>query len=489
MKKSIAMKSIIMITLAIVTLMVGCKKPVEQSSVSIDDFKEKATIIGKLTFDEGQTLEGSSYVSTIKPAANVKVTAVIASSEFSTKGSNLGNLTYTTKTDEEGNYELSFPVTTQGVNVRVKVANFTGQYKRIVDVQNGQAVYDYEEVVYRLDDMEYFLEPDDVEVADGLFECIGRENETETATIVGLLTYDEGQGFDGTNYTRLIKPAANVNVTATIAKSEYPETAEEEGYLTFTTRTNSEGSYELVVPVATKGVSVNIKVSSFMGQYHRIIDVKDGEPVYENDDVVYSFNDTTVSLKPNDIEVLDGSFESEARENADEFIYTSQYKVIVGQAAYSKSKNADDEDIVSKEYEEAVGVDVIIKVTYEEEVFTYVASTNDEGVATFNLPTNSLNWDPEIEVTANPFTVEKFKYYTIEDVKDEDDQPTGEKKAVLHNLNGYFEQVSGYEDNPEFSSIEGMPTPEHRVKMKFVALDEEDYGQGKEDWSNIEIEF
>ena len=114
---------------------------------------------------------------------------------------------------------------------------------------------------------------------------------------------------------------------------------------------------------------------------------------------------------------------------------------------------------------------------------------DDEGVATFNLPTNSLNWAPEIEVTANPFTVEKFKYYTIEDEKDEDDQPTGEKKAVLHNLNGYFEQVSGDKDNPEFSSIEGMPTPEHRVKMNFVALDEEDYGQGKEDWSNIEIEF
>lgn len=227
-----------------------------------------------------------------------------------------------------------------------------------------------------------------------------------------------------------------------------------------------------------------------MGQYHRIIDVKDGEPVYENDDVVYSFDDKEVTLKPNDIEVLDGSFEYEARENADEFIYTSQYKVIVGQATYSKSKDEDDKDIVTKQYKEAVGVDVIIKVTYEEEVFTYVASTDDEGVATFNLPTNSLNWAPEIEVTANPFTVEKFKYYAIEDVKDEDDQPTGEKKAVLHNLNGYFEQVSGNnKDNPEFSSIEGMPTPEYRVKMNFVALDEEDYGHSKEDWSNIEIEF
>ena len=74
-------------------------------------------------------------------------------------------------------------------------------------------------------------------------------------------------------------------------------------------------------------------------------------------------------------------------------------------------------------------------------------------------------------------------------MKDEDGQLTGEKKAVLHNLNGYYEQVSGDNDNPEFSSIEGMPTPEHRVKMNFVALDEEDYGQGKEDWSNIEIEF
>lgn len=474
MKKGIAMKSIIMIAIAFVTLMVGCKKPVEQSTVSIDDFKEKATIIGHLTYDEGQVLEGTSYTTSVKPAANVKVTAVIASSEFSMTGSNKGNLTYTTTTDEEGNYEIVVPVTNSGVNVRVKITNFTGQYKRIVDVKDGQAVYEYEDVVYKLDDMEFFLEPDDVEVADGLFEYVEREEEFETATIVGMLMYDEGQGFDGTNYTRLIKPAANVSVTASIAKAEFPETAGEEGYLTFTTRTSSEGAYEIEVPVTSAGVNVKVEVVSFIGQYHQIIDVEDGEPVYEDMDVIYSLEDKEFRLEPNDIKVLDGEFTYEARETMEEY-YNSEYRVVVGQAHYEK----DNDTTVKKKYKEAANVDVVIKVTYKGETFTYVSSTDNEGVATFNLPTDSKTWEPEIEVEAKQYTTDNFRYYKVV-------EESGKKKVEDHRLSGYFKQESGFKNYPEFTDVEGMPVPECRVKMNFNVFDgEDDHGHKYEDWDGV----
>lgn len=305
----------------------------------------------------------------------------------------------------------------------------------------------------------------------------------EKATIIGTLTYDEGQGYDGTNYTRLIKPAANVSITAIIAGSEFSETAAETSYLTFTTKTNADGNFELTLPVTNDGVDVRVKISSFTGQYHRIIDVNNGQTVYSDKDVVYFIDDKQFRLEPNDIEVFDGIFEYEERENADTYNYHSKYQVVVGQSAYIKSINDNDVPEVIKEYEKATNVDVIINVYHDGETYRYAASTDSEGVATFNIPTQTLNWNPEITITVNSYTEDKFSYYKLET-----DEESGEIKAIRHTLSGYFEQTSGFESSPQFNSIEGMPTPECRVKMNFVPFDEnEDNGCSEEYWGNVEF--
>ena len=124
-----------------------------------------------------------------------------------------------------------------------------------------------------------------------------------------------------------------------------------------------------------------------------------------------------------------------------------------------------------------------IDVEYDGETFTYVAETNSNGVATFHIPTTDLNWSPEIYVRVNKFVDDKFSYYKMEYDEDE-----GENKAVKYTLSGYFEQVSGNTDRPEFNDIEGMPTPEHRVKMNFFTFDaDEDHGHSNENWYNIEF--
>ena len=310
----------------------------------------------------------------------------------------------------------------------------------------------------------------------------------ETATITGTLQYDEGQDFDGTKYTRLIKPAANITVTAVIANSEFSATTTGSGNLTYTATTDAKGNFEIKVPVTSKGVEVRVKAANFTGQYHRVIDVKDGKPVYTHEEGIYRLEDQTFTLEPNDVEVADGVFTYTERENEEEYIYYSEYKVIVGQQAYSKTTDENDNAKVIKQYKEAKGVDIIIEVEFENETFKYVASTDNDGIATFNIPTYTMTWKPKIHVTANPFAADKFTYYTLED----DEEEVGKKKAVKYTLSGKFEQVcdeeTDYIDNPSFNSIESLPAPEFKVKMKFESFDmDEDHGHANEYWGDIEF--
>lgn len=306
----------------------------------------------------------------------------------------------------------------------------------------------------------------------------------ETATITGTLQYDEGQDFDGTKYTRLIKPAANITVTAVIANSEFSATTTGSGNLTYTATTDAKGNFEITVPVTSKGVEVRVKAANFTGQYHRVIDVKDGKPVYTHEEGIYRLEDKTFTLEPNDVEVADGVFTYTERENEEEYIYYSEYKVVVGKQTYSKSTDEDTgEAKVLKQYREAKDVDVIIEVEFEGETFKYVASTNNEGVATFNIPTYTMTWEPTIHVTANPFAEEKFTYYKIE-WSEEDEENIARK----YTLSGKFEQASGYTDYPSFNSIESLPAPEHKVKMNFVSFnsEKEDGYHANEGWDDAE---
>lgn len=309
----------------------------------------------------------------------------------------------------------------------------------------------------------------------------------ERACIMGTLQYDEGQGFDGTNYTRLIKPAANVTVTAYIAKSEFSSTSKGSGNLTYTTKTDANGSFKFELPVTNDGVKVKVEFANFMGKYHSIIDVQNGEPVYLDKEVVYSFAAKEfTTLMPNDVEVVDGIFTSVERENAEEYTYYSEYKVIVGKATYAKSTTSDGQLDVNKKYAIASDVDVIIEVEYEDNCkFKYVAKTDKEGIATFNIPTTTLNWSPkQIKITANTFSTEKFVY--MERVWNEATWSYEVKESILI---GKFEQIDSFTDKPKFTSIEDLPAPEIRVKMNFSEFKNSGSNYSSESWSGVDFEF
>lgn len=295
------------------------------------------------------------------------------------------------------------------------------------------------------------------------------------ATIVGTLSYDEGQGFDGTNYTRLIKPAANVTVTAVLSNSDFAPNAKASGKLTYKAVTNEKGEFEITVPVTEQGVEVRVKFTDFSGQYKSIISVKDGQPVYTEEEVVFTLADKNFFLEPDDVELADGVFECEERDLPEEYKYTAEYQVVVGQPTYSKGTNEEGKPEVIRQYVEASGVDVVIEVTFDGETFKYVAATDGDGIATFNIPSNELNWKPEkVSVKANPYMTERFTYYKVEQENDT------VQVAKKYTLTGYFEQANSFVDYPSFNDVEEMPAPECRVKMRFVSLDEEDEGCSNE---------
>lgn len=299
------------------------------------------------------------------------------------------------------------------------------------------------------------------------------------ATIVGTLSYDRGQDFDGTKYTRLIEPVANVTVVAVLQNSDFAPNSNASGNFTYKATTNEKGEFEITVPVSEKGVTVRVKTNDFVGQYRSVISVKDGKPVYDEEEVVYTLAEKTFFLEPDDVKLADGIFTCEERDLPEEYKYFSEYQVIVGQAKYTEDKNT-----VNKQYVEAKNVDVVINVTYKNETFKYVSSTDSDGVATFNIPTTELNWTPVIEVKANPYMEEKFTYYKEEP----NDTTTVIKK---YTLSGRFEQADEVEEVVSFNDVEGMPAPYCRVRMNFVALgdDTEAEAQNAEDWDDEEIKF
>ena len=133
-------------------LLAGCAK--EQSSLDINQLTESATIMGRYTYDEGQSYSSGKYQRVIKPAANVTVVVTVPVTEFGDSYAE-GVITYETTTDYDGRYEISIPVTHDGLTVKVKPLDFVGQYNSVVDVKSGAPVYAKDDVGEYVVEKEY----------------------------------------------------------------------------------------------------------------------------------------------------------------------------------------------------------------------------------------------------------------------------------------------------------------------------------------------
>lgn len=102
----------------------------DQTSLSINDIKGTAKLIGSFTYDDGQatTTSSSSSTTSEKPAANVKVVVYISNASLDPKSDATGYTTYETTTDAKGEYEIVIPAVETGTNITIQAAPFEGKH-------------------------------------------------------------------------------------------------------------------------------------------------------------------------------------------------------------------------------------------------------------------------------------------------------------------------------------------------------------------------
>lgn len=304
------------------------------------------------------------------------------------------------------------------------------------------------------------------------------------ATIIGSYSYDEGQDFVGGDYVRLIKPASDVMVEVTLPANQYTNNSSAEGVVTYKTYTDENGRFEISLPVPSEGVTATVKPVDFVGAYITVDDVKNGKPVYSYEEVVFTAAEAKLDLKPNAIKNHDGLYTHQARNIDEGYPYVSEYQVFVGMATYSVEKNEEMEDEIVKEYAPAKYKDVIISVKYADgKVLKYVAATDNNGMASFSIPTKEKEWSTTITVEVKAFVVNTFTYFA-----EEYDEEIGEYVINRYNINGgYYDQDESVSSTVTFRGIEGV-VKYSRVKMNFIPFDNvENYGYSKYEWSDVEF--
>ncbi len=97
----------------------------QQSELTVDNLKQEAQVVGKVTYDSGYLWEGGMIVSYSNwlPASDVEVIARIPYSNIGGSSAK-GDYTVTTKTDANGKYSIKIPVGATGVNVSLSALPF-----------------------------------------------------------------------------------------------------------------------------------------------------------------------------------------------------------------------------------------------------------------------------------------------------------------------------------------------------------------------------
>ena len=288
------------------------------------------------------------------------------------------------------------------------------------------------------------------------------------AKIMGTLAYDAGQGYQNGTYTQIIKAAANVRVVAVVDNSTIHATAT--GKTVYETKTDANGNYTITVPAHYNGeVSVEVSADPFFDNYSKVIDVENGAPQIETENVLFKLPTKTVSVTPNDIEIGDGTFTYNERDILEAYKYNSTFIVKVGEGIVSKKKAAKEEGKESdevvyeivKEYQGVSGKNVLVEINGVK----YASATKSNGEATFIIPSEQKAWVADnVNITVPGYVVSEYEFYN-----EELNEENGEMEIKRHYIeNGTFEQYAG--DNQfsiVFKGIAGAPAPVRKVRMIF----------------------
>ena len=250
-----------------------------------------------------------------------------------------------------------------------------------------------------------------------------------TAKVMGKLSINEGQAYEGDKFVDLKKPAANVEVIVKVSNDDLSPNGAS-GYTDYTTTTKEDGSFEVIVPAVDAGVAYEVVAPAFVGVKKTLSSqvIKDGEFLFEETEGVYEFNKTGSGLKPGSVEVVSGvySFKPFDKEvSLDEYV---DFRVAVGLGkplSTSTSKEDQNNGIYkyNGEIELADGVDVVIEVKYghiddgdyKGQTLSY-GGTTDNGILEISLPCTSASAMKSAEITVRPqefLGTTEFTYYTL----------------------------------------------------------------------------
>ena len=173
--------------LLVLTTLVSCTK--EQSELSIKDIKGSATILGSLSYSEGQAFSNGQFQELLKPAAGVKVNIKIANASLDPNGTAQGFTTYETTTDGEGNFSIDIPAV-ENTRVTIQPATFIGKRTLVTEWENNAPVFETEEVVFSINGTEQTVSPGDIIISDDMYGYTTRnfvEGFGETEEISGKI--------------------------------------------------------------------------------------------------------------------------------------------------------------------------------------------------------------------------------------------------------------------------------------------------------------
>lgn len=254
-----------------------------------------------------------------------------------------------------------------------------------------------------------------------------------TAKISGKLMINEGQAYQGGKFVELLKPAANYELIVKVHNNTLFKNAAPDTYTNYTVTTGEDGTFELVIPAVDAGVDCDVVGPAFLGKQTKLsaTAINDGELLFEEVEGKYSFNKNLSSLRPGDVEVVNGVYSfnpTDADVVLDEYVDLA-VAVGFGLPSSTTSKKEDYQTYnptykYNGEIVPAEGVDVIVKVTYghdedgnyKNQTVAYPGTTDSDGLLVISLPCTSKEAmkSATINVQARELLgAEDFTYYTL----------------------------------------------------------------------------
>lgn len=249
-------RQLVFLTIAVV-LFTSCSK--EQSYFNIEDIKGRATIVGYLYYNEGQTFVNNKYEELNKNAVGFTVYADVANEDI--KASSSGRTTYSCTTGEDGKFTMTVPVTPDGVRVRIRVQDKEGKHYVLNDVNNNTPIFKEEDGFYGVNSEEFTLSPGTVQVFDKELTFTPRNE------IVEYKEYAQYQirlgkcMFDNGNY-RTIYPASSSNV---IIKVDYQNG--QSRYYGATSDYNGHANFKIPFPELPYTANISLESVQSLWEY------------------------------------------------------------------------------------------------------------------------------------------------------------------------------------------------------------------------------